>query len=184
MVLHARRPRHRARPVVLLVDVSGSMEGHVRPYLHITRALACSGQAEVFAFATELTRLTPALRCRSAEMAMERATEHVGDRFGGTRLASSLSELMRHRVWGSMVRSAVVVVISDGWDTDEPAVLDARMRRLSRLAHRVVWVNPRVAAPGFEPLVASMAAALPHCDHFLSGHSVRAMADVLDAITA
>ncbi len=184
LVLHARRPRHRARPVLLLVDVSGSMERHVRPYLHITRALACSGQAEVFAFATELTRLTPALRCRSAEQAMERATEHVGDRFGGTKLASSLAELMRHRVWGSMVRSAVVVVISDGWDTDEPAVLGARMQRLSRLAHRVVWVNPRAAAPDFEPLVGSMAAALPHCDHFLSGHSVRAMTDVLDAITA
>lgn len=184
LVLHAQRRRQRPRPVLLLVDVSGSMERHVRPYLHITRALACTGQVEVFAFATELTRLTPAMRCRSAEEAMERATEQVGDRFGGTKLASSLAELMRHRVWGSMVRSAVVVVISDGWDTDEPAVLGARMRRLSRLAHRVVWVNPRVAAPDFEPLVGSMAAALPHCDHFLPGHSVRAMADVLDAIAA
>lgn len=183
LVLHGRRPRHRARQIVLLVDVSGSMERHVRPYLHLTRAMAGSGRAEVFAFATELTRLTPALRCRSAEEAIERATEQVGDRFGGTKLATSLGTLLTHRVWGSMVRGAVVVMISDGWDTEDPAALDARMRRLSRLAHRVVWVNPRVAAPGFEPLVGSMAAALPHCDHFLSGHSVRAMADVLDAIT-
>lgn len=184
MVLHTHRPRHRPRPVLLMVDVSGSMERHVRPYLHITRALATSGRAEVFAFATELTRLTPALRSRSAVDAMTRATEQVGDRFGGTKLASNLGELLGHRVWSSMVRGAVVVIISDGWDTEDPAELEIRMRRLGRLAHRIVWVNPRVAAPGFEPLVGSMAAALPHCDHFLSGHSVRAMGDVLDAISS
>lgn len=183
LVLHAHRQRHRPRRVVFLVDVSGSMERHVRPYLHITRALAVAGRAEVFAFATELTRLTPALRSRSAEQAMERATEQVGDRFGGTKLASSLGTLLSHRVWAPMVRGAVIVVVSDGWDTEDPEALQARMRRLSRLAHRVVWVNPRAAAPGFEPLVGSMAAALPHCDHFLSGHSVRAMGDVLDAIS-
>lgn len=113
---------------------------------------------------------------------MERATEQVGDRFGGTRLASSLGILMAHRVWGSMVRGATVVIISDGWDTDEPEEMHARMRRLRRLAHQVVWVDPRLAADGFEPLVGSMAAALPFCDHFLSGHSVSAMTDVLDAI--
>lgn len=183
MVLHTHRPRRRPRPVVLMVDVSGSMERHVRPYLHITRALAVSGRAEVFAFATDLTRLTPAMRRRSATEAMERATEQVGDRFGGTKLASNLGALLAHRVWSSMVRGAVVVIISDGWDTDEPEALEASMRRLHRLAHRIVWVNPRVAAPGFEPLVGSMAAALPHCDDFLSGHSVRAMGDVLDAIS-
>lgn len=182
LVLHGQRPRQRQRPVLLLVDVSGSMERLVRPYLHVTRALAVSGRAEVFAFATEVTRLTPAMRCRSASEAMERATEQVGDRFGGTKLASALGTLLGHRVWGSMVRGAVVVVISDGWDTESPEELGRRMERVSRLAHRVVWVNPRVAAPGFEPLVGSMAAALPHCDAFLPGHTVRAMADVLDAI--
>jgi len=184
LVLHAHRPRRRPRPMLLLVDVSGSMERHVRPYLHITRTLALSGRAEIFAFATELTRLTPALRSRSAIEAMQRSTEQVGDRFGGTKLASNLGVLLGHRVWSSMVRGAVVVIISDGWDTEDPAELELRMRRLGRLAHRIVWVNPRVAAPGFEPLVGSMAAALPHCDHFLSGHSVRAMGDVLDAISA
>ncbi len=182
LVLHTHRPRRRPRTVLLLVDVSGSMERHVRPYLHITRALAMSGRAEVFAFATELTRLTPALRSRSAIDAMQRATEQVGDRFGGTKLASNLGELLGHRVWSSMARGAVVVVISDGWDTEDPTQLEARMRRLGRVAHRIVWVNPRAAAPGFEPLVGSMAAALPHCDHFLSGHSARAMGDVLEAI--
>ncbi len=182
--LHTHRPQRRPRPVLLLVDVSGSMEAFVRPYLHITRALAVAGRAEVFAFATELTRLTPALRTRSTEQAMERATEQVGDRFGGTKLASSLGTLLSHRVWGSMVRGAVIVVISDGWDTESPEIMDVRMQRLGRLAHRVIWVNPRAAAPAFEPLVGSMAAALPHCDQFLSGHSVRAMEDVLDALTA
>lgn len=184
LILHAHRPRQRPRPVVFLVDVSGSMERHVRPYLHITRALAISGRSEVFAFATELTRLTPALRSRSAVEAMERATGDVGDRFGGTRLASSLATLLGHRVWAQMVRGAVVVIISDGWDTEDPALMHTHMGRLGRLSHRVVWVNPRVAAPGFEPLVGSMAAALPHCDRFLSGHSVQAMGDVLDAIAA
>ncbi len=182
--IHRERPRRRPRRVLFLVDVSGSMESFVRPYLHITRALAVSGRAEVFAFATSLTRLTPALRCRSAAEAMDRATLEVDDRFAGTRLASSLGELMRHRVWGGLVRGAVVVIISDGWDTEPPAEMTARMSRLRRLAHRVIWVNPRSAAPEFEPLVGSMAAALPFCDQFLSGHSRRALDDVLAALAS
>lgn len=182
--LHAHQPQRRPRPVVLLVDVSGSMEAFVRPYLHITRALASTGRAEVFAFATELTRITPSLRCRSVSEAMDRASEQVGDRFGGTKLASSIGELMAHRVWASMVRGAVVVIISDGWDTEGPEQMDARMQRLHRLANRVVWVNPRVAAPEFEPLVGSMAAALPYCDRFLPGHTLNAIDDVLAAVAA
>ncbi len=181
-----RRARLRTRPrrVVVLVDVSGSMQTYARPYLHLTRALAVAGQAEIFAFATELTRITASLRHRSPREAIDRASNEVGDRFGGTRLAKCVRQLLTHRSWGSMVRGAIVVIASDGWDTDPPEDLAAQMVKLSRRAYRVVWLNPRSANPDFEPLVASMAAALPHCDHFLSGHSLGAMPDVIAAITA
>jgi uncharacterized protein with von Willebrand factor type A (vWA) domain len=179
-----RRQSERERGVVLVVDVSGSMESFARAYLHVARAIVVSGRGEVFAFSTELTRITAALRHRSADDAIDAASAEVGDRFGGTRLASSLRTLLRHPVWSASVRGAVVVVVSDGWDSEAPEVMSATMARLSRLAHRVIWVNPRSAAPDFEPLVGAMAAALPHCDHFLSGHTTRSMAEVIDAITA
>ncbi len=172
----------RMRRVVALLDVSGSMETFARAYLHAARPLATTGRAEVFAFATEPTRITAALRARSAVAAVELATEEVGDRFGGTRLASSLRTVIRHRSWGTLLRGSAVLVVSDGWDTDGPDELDRVMARLSRMAERVVWVNPRLAAQDFEPKVAGMAAALPHCDHFLPGHSISAMEDVLAAL--
>lgn len=182
--IHRRRRRERDRGVALIVDVSGSMESFVRPYLHVMRALAVARRAEVFTISTTVRRITPALRHRSAVEAMELASQDVGDHYGGTRLASSLRTLLRHRTWGSAVRGATVVIVSDGWDTEPPTELAVVMARLQRLAHSVIWVNPRIAAPGFEPLVGAMASALPFCDHFLSGHSVSAMTDVLEAIGA
>jgi len=178
------KPQTRPRRVVMLLDVSGSMESHARAYLHVMRPLALAHQAEVFAFATELTRATPALRHRSPIEAIDQLTDAVGDRFSGTRVGASLRSLLHHRSWNTAVRGAVVMICSDGWDAGEPAELKRQMRRLSLLAHRVVWINPRAAAPGFEPLAGGMAAALPHCDAFLAGHTVRSMADVIDAITA
>ncbi len=148
---------------MVLVDVSGSMQTFVRPYLHLTRALVMAGRAEVFAFATDLTRITASLRLRSPAEAIDRASAEVGDRFGGTRLATNIRQLLNHRRWGTLVRGAIVVIASDGWDTDPPAELDRQMLKLARRAHRVVWLNPRSAAPGYEPLVGSMSAALPHC---------------------
>ena len=176
--------RTRARRVVIIVDVSGSMERYARAYLHLTRQLAIHRRAEIFAFATRLTRITPAVRLRSPEAAIKAANAGVDDRFSGTRLASSLDELVRHRTWNTMVRGAVVVICSDGWDSDDPATLDRAMGRLGRLAHRIIWVNPRAAAEGFEPITAGMVTALPHCDRFLPGNTGRAMGDVIDAITA
>lgn len=181
--LEHHAPTTRARRLVVLVDVSGSMEPFTRAYLHLTRALVLAGHAEVFAFATELSRITPALRHRSPVEAIDRAAEEVGDRFGGTRLASNLAGLLRHPRWGSLVRGAVVVIASDGWDTDRPEDLARTMTRLNRLAHRVIWVNPRIAAPGYQPLVGAMAAALPHCDAFVSGHSPAAIGELLDTIS-
>jgi uncharacterized protein with von Willebrand factor type A (vWA) domain len=180
--LPATSPVTRPRPVAMLLDVSGSMESFARAYLHVARPLAAAGRAEVFAFATDVTRITAALRLRSAAEAVAQASDEVVDRFGGTRLASSVDTVMRHRVWGQFLRGAVVVVVSDGWDTDSPDQLDRAMVRLSRLSHQVVWVNPRLAADDYQPSVAGMAAALPHCDRFLPGHSLVAMIEVLQSL--
>ncbi len=184
--LFLKRSRQRARPrrVVMLVDVSGSMQSFTKPYLHLTRCLALSGRAEVFAFGTRLTRITSSLRHRSADEAVDRASAEVGDRFGGTRLAYSIRSLQTDRVWGSYTRGAIVIIASDGWDTDPPDEVARQMAKLARRSHRVIWLNPRSADPEFEPLVGSMAAALPYCTEFLPGHSLRAMSDVVEAICA
>lgn len=174
--------RRRPRKVVMLADVSGSMQTFARPYLHVMRALASHAQAETFAFSTTLTRITPALRHTDPQEAVAEASELVDDRFSGTRVATSFRELISHPTWSTSVRGAVVLVTSDGWDTDEPEELDRVMARLARLTHRIVWVNPRAAADEFEPLVGGMAAALPHCSTMLSGHSLRAMREVLVAL--
>jgi uncharacterized protein len=176
------RPRMRSRPVVVLLDVSGSMEAYARIYLHLTRPLALAHRAEVFAFATELSRITPAIRQRTSADVIDHLDSVVGDRFSGTRLAAGLSTLLHHRTWSSSLRGAVVLICSDGWDSGEPAELERAMRRVSLLAHRVVWVNPRSAAPGFEPLTQGMAAAYPFCDAFLAGNTARSMSDVVDAL--
>ena len=184
--MHLSRSRQRSRPrrVVMLVDVSGSMQSFARPYLHLTRSLALTGRAEVFAFATTLTRITASLRKRSAAEAVDLASEQVEDRFGGTRLANSIATLLQHSVWGSYVRGSIVVVASDGWDTDPPEAVERQISKLRRRCHKLIWLNPRSAADEFEPLVGPMAAALPYCDSFLPGHSLRAMGDVVDAICA
>lgn len=176
--------RRRTRRVVMLADVSGSMQTFVRPYMHVLRALAVHVDAEVFAFSTSITRITPALRRSDPVDAVAAASDLVDDRFSGTRIASSLQTLLSHPSWSTMLRGSLVLVASDGWDTDPAEDMHRRMQRLARMAHRVIWVNPRAAADGFEPLVAGMAAALPHCDAMLSGHSLRAMRDVLLAIGA
>lgn len=173
---------HRPRRVVMLADVSGSMQTYARAYLHVMRALGRMADAETFAFATRLTRLTPTLLHRDPRTAIERATAEVDDRFSGTRIASSIRQLLQSPTWSTFVRGSIVVVASDGWDTDPPAELEARMQRLSRLADRIVWVNPRSAAAGFQPLVGGMAASLPHCDAMVSGHSLAAMQDLFGAI--
>ncbi|MGA9277820.1 vWA domain-containing protein [Ilumatobacter sp.] len=179
---HERRQR-RPRPVVVLLDVSGSMERHARAYLHLVRPLALVHRAEVFAFATRLTRITPAVRSRACTDVIEHMNEAVGDRFSGTRVATSVQTLLHHRTWGTSLRGAVVLICSDGWDTDDPVELDRAMRRMSLLAHRIVWVNPRAAAAGFEPQAGGMAAALPYCDAFLAGNTGRSMHDVIHALS-
>jgi uncharacterized protein len=179
VVLRHVRPVRRPLGVVLLVDVSGSMQPYARAYLHLMRALGRTAGAETFAFATHLTRLTATLRHRDVTAAIERATAEVDDRFSGTRIATSLGQLLHHPVWSTAARGSVVVLVSDGWDTDPPEELAARMQRLGRMAHAIVWVNPRSAGVDYEPRVAGMVGALPHCDRFVSGHSLAAVEALL-----
>jgi uncharacterized protein with von Willebrand factor type A (vWA) domain len=160
------------------------MQPYATIYLHLMRAAALrqSGiRPEVFAFATSLTRLTPALSHRSAEVALARANARVGDRFGGTHLGRSVSALLR-QPRGSALRGAVVIIASDGWDADPPEVLERALARVRRRAERIVWLNPRAAAPGFAPLAGSMAAALPYCDVFLPAHSLSGLRELFAAL--
>ena len=171
------------RRIVAIVDVSGSMETYARAYLHLARPLALRRDAEVFAFSTDLTRITTTLRLRSPADAIDGLGTSVGDRFSGTRLAFSLAKLLRHRTWNTLVRGATVVIFSDGWDSDEPEEMSRQMRRLGLRCYRVVWVNPRAASDGFEPLTGGMAAALPHCDAFLAGNTARSLDHIVAAMT-
>lgn len=182
LVLVRRRRRRRPRRLVLVCDISGSMEGYARAYLRLLWSGAGGARAETFVFSTRLTRLTAALRGRAPDEALQRAGRAAPDWAGGTRIGEAIKSFNDRYGRRGMARGSVVVVLSDGWDCGDPAVLGREMERLGRLAHRVIWVNPRRAAPGYAPLVAGMAAALPHIDTFVSGHSLDAFDQVLDAI--
>ena len=171
-------PVLKPRKVVMLCDVSQSMQPQIAAYFHLMRALTVVAGGEAFAFATTLTRLTPVLRHKSTTLAIEQATEKVADRFGGTRIATSVNALLTSHHANS-VRGGIVVIGSDGWDSEPPEQLAAAMARLRRRAHRLVWINPRVSAPGFEPLVGTMAAALPFCDELLPAHDFQSLAAVI-----
>ncbi|HEY2042267.1 MAG TPA: VWA domain-containing protein [Jatrophihabitans sp.] len=175
-------PVDRPRRVVMLCDVSQSMQAQANAYFHLMRVLALRADAEVFAFATRLTRLTTILTHRAADLAIDRATDKVTDRFGGTRIATNVQALLASH-HGGAVRGAIVIVGSDGWDSDPPERLAASMARLRRRAYRVIWVNPRASAPGFEPSVATMAAALPYCDALLPADSFRSLAAVITEVS-
>jgi uncharacterized protein with von Willebrand factor type A (vWA) domain len=172
------RPVRKPRKVVMLCDVSQSMQPQIAPYFHLMRGLAVAAEGEAFAFATSLTRLTSVLRNKSTAMAIDKATSKVSDRFGGTRIAASVNALLGSH-HGNAVRGGIVVLGSDGWDSEPPQQLAAAMARLRRRANRVIWINPRVAAPGFAPLVGTMAAALPFCDELLAAHDFRSLAAVV-----
>lgn len=188
--LRRERVRPKPRRVVLLVDVSGSMSAYADGLLHFAHATARRGDAaglagvgaggtlvapEVFTVGTRLTHVTRELSHRDPDAAMAAVSRSVPDWSGGTRLGELVKEFLDR--WGQrgMARGAVVVVLSDGWERGDAALLGEQMARLRRLAHRVVWSNPRRARPGFAPVAAGMAAALPHVDDFVEGHSVAAL---------
>jgi uncharacterized protein with von Willebrand factor type A (vWA) domain len=176
-----RSRRRKPRRLVAMLDISGSMEPYARSYLNLLWGAAAKADAEVFAFGTRLTRLTVPLRLGGPELALRLAVAAVPDWAGGTRIGHALQLFMDQYGRRGMAHGSVVIIVSDGWERDDPEVLRTQMRSLARRAHRVVWVNPRAAAPGFVPETVGMTAALPFVDALVSGHSADAMVDVLNA---
>ncbi len=178
-----RRARSQPRRVVLLCDISGSMATYSRALLRLMHAGVISGeQLEAFVLGTRLTRITRELATKDPDRALKSAAGAAKDWSGGTRLGDTLKEFVDR--WGQrgMARGAVVVVLSDGWDRGDVKVLAEQMMRLSRLAYKVIWVNPLKAAPGYQPLARGMAAALPYVDEFLSGHNFESLEELARAI--
>jgi uncharacterized protein with von Willebrand factor type A (vWA) domain len=179
----ARRHRRVARRrLVVLCDISGSMEPYARAYLQFLTAAGTGARAEAFVFATRLTRVTRALAARNPERALRRAAEAAPDWSSGTRIGAALREFNDRHGRRGLARGAVVVILSDGWELGDPRLVEREMARLSRLAHRIVWVNPRVAADAFAVRSGGMVAALPYCDALVSGHSFAALDEVVTAI--
>jgi uncharacterized protein with von Willebrand factor type A (vWA) domain len=188
-----RAVRARPRRLVVLCDISGSMEPYARALLQLLYVASRSGDAsrygdasrprtEVFTFATRLTRLTSTLASATPERMLAKAADAAPDWAGGTRIGETLRQFNdRYGVRG-MGRGAVVLIISDGWETGEPALLGAQMARLHRVAYRVVWANPRTQSSRYRPEVGGMAAAWPYCDAVVSAHNFEALDDLLAAL--
>lgn len=175
----------RLRRLVLLLDISGSMEPYARALLRFVQAAVAGRQkVEAFAIGTRLTRLTRELNSRDPDRALQQASRRVEDWSGGTRLGECVRTF--NDSWGvrGMARGAIVVVLSDGWDRGDPDLLSDQMERLHRVSHRLIWVNPLKVSPGYAPLARGMAAALPHVDNFVEGHSVAALEELARAISA
>jgi uncharacterized protein len=181
--IERKRRVPRVRRLVLLCDVSGSMEPYARALLRFAHVLV-AGRTKVDAFAlgTRLTRLTRQLSSRDPDAAMVAASAAVRDWSGGTRLGEGIREFNDRFGIAGMARGSQVVVLSDGWDRGDPDMLSSQMARLHRVAHQVVWVNPLKATPDYEPLAQGMAAALPHVDRFLPGHNVSSLEALLEVL--
>ena len=175
----AERPRR----LVVLCDISGSMEPYARAMIQLLYCAAGGARAEVFTFATRLTRLTPALARTSPEQALRQAGQVAPDWLGGTKIGAALKEFNDSYGRRGMARGAVVVIISDGWETGDPELLRREMERLSLVAYRIVWVNPRTKSASYQPLAGGMAAAWPHCDAVISAHTVTALEQLTGALS-
>jgi uncharacterized protein with von Willebrand factor type A (vWA) domain len=178
-----RQAGDRPRRVVLLCDVSGSMEAYARALVRFAHvAVVGRAQVEVFTLGTRCTRITRELRSRDPDAALDAAAGVVDDWSGGTRLGEGLRTF--NDTWGvrGLARGAIVVILSDGWDRGDPALLGEQVGRLHRVAHRVVWVNPLKSSPGFAPLARGMAAALPHVDELVEGHSLASLEALAEVI--
>ncbi|HYN32289.1 MAG TPA: VWA domain-containing protein [Ilumatobacteraceae bacterium] len=181
---HFSEPTPRLRRLVLLLDVSGSMEPYARALLRFVHAAVAGRQkVEAFTMGTRLTRITRELTSRDPDIALSAVGRRVVDWSGGTRLGSDLREF--NDEWGvrGLARNSIVVILSDGWDRGDPDELSEQMQRLHRVTHRLIWVNPLKVTPGYAPLARGMAAALPHVDRFVEGHSVAAMEELTAVIS-
>jgi uncharacterized protein with von Willebrand factor type A (vWA) domain len=185
LTLRTRALRRRPRRLVLLLDVSGSMDPYARALIRFAHAAVLARRhVEVFTLGTRLTRVTRQLRGPDPDAAVAAAAAEVVDWSGGTRLGDVLGAFNDR--WGvtGLARGAVVVILSDGWDRGDPERLAEEMERLHRVTHSIVWVNPLKAAPGYQPLARGMAAALPHIDRFVPGHSLTALTELADLVAS
>ncbi len=185
--LARRRRRAVPRRIVMLCDISGSMEPYARAYLQFLTsatgsAMRGGGLVEAFVFATRLTRLTRALQSRSPERAIQRAAATAPDWSSGTRIGDALKHFNDRFGRRGMARGAVIVILSDGWERGDPELVGREMERLSLMAHRIIWVNPRASARDFVPKAAGMLAAMPYLDALVSGESLAALDEVVLAI--
>jgi uncharacterized protein with von Willebrand factor type A (vWA) domain len=180
--LIGEEPAVRPRRLVVLCDISGSMEPYARAMIQLLYCAAGGASAEVFSFATRLTRLTAALARTTPAVAIARAAQAAPDWHGGTRLGEALKEFNDRYGRRGMARGAVVLIISDGWDTGDPEIVRQEMRRLSLVAFRIVWMNPRTKSASYEPLAGGMAAAWPYCDAVVSGHTLDAVSHLAAAL--
>jgi uncharacterized protein with von Willebrand factor type A (vWA) domain len=177
-----RRARDKPRRLVALCDISGSMEPYARAMLQLLYCATGGVNAEVFTFATRLTRLTRVLARTRPGPALERAGSAAPDWSGGTRIGAALAEFNRRYGRPGMARGAVILIISDGWETGDASQVGREMAKLSRLAYRIVWVNPRTRSARYRPLAGGMAAAWPYCDAVVSAHRLTALAELVAAL--
>jgi uncharacterized protein len=173
----------RARPLVLILDISGSMAPYSRALVQFAYAAMAAGRrVEVFVFGTRLTRVTRTLRTKDPDRAIHEIGREVADWEGGTRIGESIKTLVDGWSQRAAIRGAVAVICSDGLERGEPALLRAQMAKLRRLVHRIVWVNPLKGSPRYEPLAQGMAAALPSIDVFLPGHNLESLEELSRAL--
>ena len=180
-----REPKLKPRPLVVIADISGSMERYTRLLLHFIYGMkaALSQPVEAFVFSTRLTRITRPLQIRDLDLALKNVGQLVNDWAGGTRIGESLK--MFNFEWGRRVlgRGAVVLIISDGWDRGDVDLLKREMARLKRNCHRLIWLNPLLGAPDYEPLTRGIQAALPNIDNFLPVHNLASLEDLADRLS-
>ena len=172
------RPRRHRRPLVLICDVSGSMDRVSRQLLVFAHAVGRRERVETFVFSTRLTRVTHLLRRRDVDEALAQTAHQVHDIGGGTRIGEALQRFNRDHARRVLSHGAVVLILSDGWDRGNVELLSAEMGRLHRLSHRLIWLNPLLGSDSYRPETRGMAAALPHVDDFLSAHNVQALDDL------
>ena len=180
LTLSSRRPKRKPRSLVIIADISGSMEQYTRMLLHFAYLLSrgYGRSIEAFVFGTRLTRITRQLKNRWENQALRDVSDGVQDWSGGTRIGESLKSF--NYLWARRLlnRGAVVLLISDGWDRGDPGLLQKEMARLQRSCHRLIWLNPLLGSPDYEPLTRGMQAALPFVDDFMPIHNLASLEDL------
>ncbi len=181
-----RKPKLKRRPLVLICDISGSMDRYSRLLLQFLYTVHRGAEkVEAFVFGTRLTRITRQLRNRDIDTAISQVSKVVEDWSGGTRIGDSLATFNRRWARRVLSRGAIAVIISDGWDRGDPAVLRHEMEHLQRMCHRLIWMNPLLGMEGYQPITQGLQAALPYVDDFIAAHnldSLEELAHLLDRV--